>query len=255
MFCVLNVRSRENTFFERVFGCFIKDDYSIKTIPVLKCAPFFWLDATVGKNGVDWEAVEGMAGKCSRRLLLSGDIELPPNENIGIFKSDMLYKKLMQNTISEILKNNCQKKHPLRICLSDTKGEFASFAADVARYAEKLTVVTQNKAKYEKICSEIMEDTGLSVVLSSSVKYEKIFIDLDEMLMSVNLKNGVLKFSGGEDFSVPPIYEGLLPHGINKYDFYSALYELCGAFSIGECIFDTIFVNNEKKNVQTVHFS
>ena len=70
----------------------------------------------------------------------------------------------------------------------------------------------------------------------------------------VNNKENI-NISAGVDFSVPEIYEKLLPVGINKYDFYSALYELCGVFSLGESVFDTIMVNNEKKLVQDIHFS
>ena len=70
------------------------------------------------------------------------------------------------------------------------------------------------------------------------------FADLDFENDNININ-----ISSGVDFSVPAIYENLLPEGICKYDFYSALYELCGVFSLGESVFDTIMVNNEKKRV------
>ena len=64
-----------------------------------------------------------------------------------------------------------------------------------------------------------------------------------------------INISSGDDFTVPEIYEKLLQDGANKYEFYSAVYELCGVFSLGESIFDTIIVDNEKKRVKDIHFS
>lgn len=57
------------------------------------------------------------------------------------------------------------------------------------------------------------------------------------------------------DFDIPAIYCGLKPDGVEKYKFAAALYELCGVFSIGECRFNSIMVNGEKKNIRNFYFS
>lgn len=255
MFCVLNVRRRENTFTERLFGRFIKDDYSLKTVPVLKGAPFFVLTATVGKNGADWEMVESLVGKCAKRLLVQEGISLPNNDNIGVFKSNMLYKKIAENTFVEILRNNRINKSPKTVCISDNRANNTAFLSKISHYAKELNVITSAKEKYDEASSNIMKDSGLTVSFLSSRKNEQIFIDLDNSTMNIRCENGVLNIANGSDFTVPEIYRSLLPNGIDKYDFYSALYELCGVFAVGECIFSDIEVNNEKRCVDSIHFT
>lgn len=51
------------------------------------------------------------------------------------------------------------------------------------------------------------------------------------------------------DFNLPEQYCSLKPEGIEKYKFAAALYELCGVFSIGECRFNSVTVNGEKKSI------
>ena len=52
MFCVLSVKGRNRTFFERVFGKFFTDDFTVRTIPVYKGAPFFVLEITTSKKEI-----------------------------------------------------------------------------------------------------------------------------------------------------------------------------------------------------------
>lgn len=190
MFCVLTVKYRSNTVFERLFGSIIKDDYELVTVPVLGGAPFYHLTATVGKKGVDFERVIFEIGRCAQRLVVGEDIKLPQFRGIGEFNSDLLYKKLICNTADYVL-------------------------------------------------SKIEEDA--------------VF---DE-------KNGIILYCGNEikigedknDFSFSEQYNALKPQGIEKYKFAAALYELCGVFSIGECRFNSVTVNGEKKNMESVYFS
>lgn len=73
-------------------------------------------------------------------------------------------------------------------------------------------------------------------------------------------EKGIIKHNGrtikiGEnpnDFFLPQIYSSLMPDGIEKYRFASALYELCGVFSIGECRFNSVTVNGEKKSIDSL---
>ena len=87
MFCVLSVRERNRTIFERIFGKLLTDDYSVKTIPVYKGAPFFSLDITTSKKEINWEDVIFAVGKCASRLVLNGHVRLPENPNIKIAKA------------------------------------------------------------------------------------------------------------------------------------------------------------------------
>ena len=83
----------------------------------------------------------------------------------------------------------------------------------------------------------------------------KIKIDMGRNVMSIDTNNQFLNITNGENIIVDDIYKKLLPKNANEKDFYSALYELCGVFSLGECIFENVTVNNEKKLVKDIHFA
>ena len=190
MFCVLTVKHRNDTIFERAFGWLIKDDYELVTVPVLGGAPFYHLTATVSKKGVDFERVIFEVGRCAQRLVVDGDIKLYQTRGIGEFNSDLLYKKLLHNTAEYIL-----PKIPKDAVFDEENG---------------IITYCGNKIK-------IGED-----------------------------KN---------DFNLPEQYNVLKPQRIEKYKFAAALYELCGVFSIGKCRFNSVSVNGEKKNTESVYFS
>lgn len=255
MFCILNINKRDNTFFERLFGRWIKDIYSLKTVPVFKGAPYYVLNVTVGKRGVDWDRIVEVVGKCAKRLLIMNEAKLPERDDVGVFKSRILYKKMMKNTFLHILDNNISSKNLKTVCLIDKNGKYAELMSDLAKYALKLTAVTDKKEKYEDVCDEVMEQRGLCPSIQSSPSDAEVKIDADRDIMTVTTQDGFLNISAGKDFSVPDIYAELLPEGFDKYDFYSALYELCGVFAISEAAFDTVDVNGGKKSVDTVQFA
>ena len=254
MFCILNIEKKKLTLLEKVFRFLAQDDYVIKTIPVFKGAPFYVLDVEICEN-IDWDKVIENTGKCSKRLILNNHIEIPEYKGIGVFKSDTLYNKIFHNTVLQIIMNNKRKKDLYHIAVYDKNADFIDFATRLSRHSSKLTVVTENKEKYMSLCDDILEKTGLCISLLSDFDNAKIKIDMGRNVMSIDTNNQFLNITNGENITVDDIYKKLLPQNVNEYDFYSALYELCGVFSLGECIFESVMVNNEKKLVKDIHFA
>ena len=104
MFCLLKISERRDNLKEKIFGGFIRDTYELKTIPVFKGAPFYKLEVTIGKKGVDWQQVTYFVGKCANRLLLDESINIDDIEDVGRYKNKVLYEKMMKNTFVRILK-------------------------------------------------------------------------------------------------------------------------------------------------------
>lgn len=255
MFTVLNVTERKNNILEKIFGGLIKDEYEVKTVAIYKGAPFYQLDVRVGKRGLDTQKIVDCVGKCSRRLVTNDFNLLPNNKELGLFKSNKLYGRMMRNTFLTILYNNGINKSPLPICVIDKSANNTDFAEKLCEYASSLTIITDKRDKYNPICERITEETGLCPMVKSESTDERVVIDLDNNLMKICLENEEKTVENGEDFTVPEIYNYLKPQSIDKYDFYSAVYELCGIFSLADCNFETIWINNEKKSVADVHFS
>lgn len=246
MFCVLNINKRPDTLREKLFGSFIKDEYNAKMVPVFKGAPFYMFNVTVGKKGVEWNRIIYTAGKCARRLVLTNNSQMPQRNDVSEFKSDMLYQKIMENTFAHILKIlNSQKS----IAVIDNDGKSADLLYKIAPFAATLTVITESKKDYELVCDDIQDKTGLCIAVQSVFAEAEVKIDTNRSVMTVSNEKSCINITSGCDFTVPEIYEKLLPENTDKYTFYSALYELCGVFALGECIFETITVNNEKINL------
>ncbi len=255
MFTVLNISKRNNNIFEKLFGCFIRDEYDVKTVGIYKGAPFYQLNVRVGNRGVNCQKILDCVGKCSKRMVTNDYDLLPETDDFGLFKSNKLYNKMMQNTFVEILSANDINNSPLPICLVDEKASNTDFAERLCKYCSTLAIVTLKREKYNSVCEEITENTGLCPIFKNESNGERIVIDLDNNVMEICGDNKKTIINNGEDFVVPEIYNYLKPETINKYDFYSALYELCGVFSLADGVFETISMNNEKKSVTDVHFS
>ena len=148
MFCVLELNYRKQTLFEKVFGNFFKDEYILSTIPVFKGAPFYLLQVCIGKRGIDWERVVMNVGKCASRLVVNSETEIPPNMNVGIYKSGKLYDKMMKTTFLHILETNIDKRNPLSVSVLDTKGEYSDFTQKLATFSSSVTIATSNKENY-----------------------------------------------------------------------------------------------------------
>lgn len=253
MFCLLKISERRDNLKEKIFGKFIRDTYELKTIPVFKGAPFYKLEVTMGKRGIDWQQVTYFIGKCANRLLLDETINIDGVKDIGRYKNKILYEKMMKNTFIEILKQ--QNKIYDSLCVIDKRGVAIDFFLNLVPYFEKITITTDQKGKYEKICDYILENTGLCVLLQSEIQDATVKIDAERNIMTINTKNGLYNISDGENFRVPEIYENLYDNSVDKLLFYSALYEFCGVFELAELSFETILINGEKKGINELIFT
>lgn len=253
MFCLLKINERRNNLKEKIFSRFIKDTYELKTIPVFKGAPFYKLEVTTGKRGIDWQQVRYFIGKCANRLLLDESINIDDVKDIGRYKNKVLYEKIMKNTFVRILKQ--QNKIFDSLCIIDKRGLSSDMVLDLVPYFEKITITTDAKRKYEKICDYVLENTGLCVLLQSEMENSTVKIDAERNIMTINKENNIYNISDGEDFKVPEIYENLYDNSIDKLLFYSALYEFCGVFELASLSFETIVINGEKKGTNELIFT
>ena len=126
---------------------------------------------------------------------------------------------------------------------------------ELHEYVNEEDLTDDQKEKYYDVCEKITDNTGLCPVFAGVFPDNDVKINADKNIMTISRDKEVISISSGSDFVVPSIYEKLLPSNVSRYDFFSALYELCGVFSLGEGIFNTLLVNNEKKHVNDIHFT
>lgn len=252
MFCVLRVEKRRSKFRDAL-RLFRGDEYELKTIPVLRSAPFYELTVRVGKRGVDWQRVCSIAGKCAGKLVLTSEIELPPVKAVARFEGNLLFDKMVRNTFLHILRCDYLKNSGITVCVYDQKGSYTDFVKELSPFVRELVIVTKNKKAYGELCDEIIGSVGVCPIVCDSCPGAQVRIFPEKALMESD--NVRIKLDKSQDFTPPDEYAYLLPDGAYSYDFFSALYELCGAFALGDMIFDTVNVNMEKKPVTMVCFS
>lgn len=207
----------------------------------------------VGKRGVDWQQVTSCVGKCANRLLVDDSVVLNKEFGVGRYKKNALYSKLMQNSFVYIIK---QQIKPFKdFCLIDKKAQATDLLYKLAPYFQHVSVITENKKKYEKVCDNILENTGLCITIQSELQNASVKIDVDRNVMTIINENDVYNISSGTDFKVPRIYENLYDGSVDKLLFYSALYEFCGVFELADLSFDIITINGEKKDINEIIFT
>ena len=135
MFTVLNIERRKNNLMEKLFGSFRSDIYSPRLVAVYKGAPFYIMDVQIGKKGINIEKIIVSVGKCARRMVTNDETLLPKTDKIGFFKSDELYKRMLENTFLKILEQNVHSSNLVSICLIDRKGDYMDFAKNLAFFS------------------------------------------------------------------------------------------------------------------------
>lgn len=132
--------------------------------------------------------------------------------------------------------------------------DFERVIFEVGRCAQRLVVNENIKLPEIRGIGEFNSDLLYKILVKNTASY--ILEELREDADFIEEK-GILLYGGNtvqigtdrNDFNFPEMYCLLKPEQIEKYKFAAALYELCGVFSIGECRFNSITVNGEKKSI------
>jgi hypothetical protein len=137
----------------------------------------------------------------------------------------------------------------------DGFGQYAAFVDLFTNFAEEMTGDSEYISSQYELVGGIGKYPTEANELMLVVDEDQLITDLLLGQLGFYTQNEFLNISNGENILVNDVYKKLLPEGINEQDFYSALYELCGVFSLGECIFETVCVNNEKKLIKDIQFA
>ncbi len=119
--------------------------------------------------------------------------------------------------------------------------DYQKVLLEVGRCAEKLVV--ENGVDVPKMYG-IGEFNG-------NLLYEKMAENTLKLISKDVVQNNSKIEFDKNDFSLPDYYLKLIPNGVEKYKFASALYELCGAFSLDKAHFNSVIINGEKKSIES----
>ncbi len=180
---------------------------------------------------------------CSKTILCSKDTDLSdtPFER---FESNELTQKLMTNYVCGLLEHINESSGEIRTAYYDPDGEHPMIAQELLRHVPELTVVTNTPRFYEREADRLMDEYGMSLIVSNTIDaltdcqllVSSTAVDitlplpLDAVVFapeppSVSLRNTVIH---SYEVVVPYKYRRLKPDGMDDIYFLSALYSLCG---------------------------
>ena len=191
-----------------------------------------------------------MCGK-NKLILCSRNVNLF-NTPFRRFTSFALMRQMMRNYILDILKEADISPEKLRIAYYDPKAEYPLFVEDLITYTSRLTVVSNMPRFYENEADRIIEASGASVYVSSSVEslYKSDIIICPSMITDniisaasalvftvcrpTSAVNGNVIYKYNTNW--PENLIKLVPSGIDRDYFMSALYVIEKQKKLGECI-------------------
>ena len=240
----------------RGFGGFIKDIFTLPEITVQKVKiPFGdWFYRVVSTEYRGQIPVEETAEKLKRlKKSVIFEIDFPTDERTREleFEPSEFMAMLIFNSATEYIIRLELEPLSSSVVLYDPEGFYINRIKALVPLFSKIMVYTKNTAVYSETVKELMDEYGLSLVVSDTLPGKApdstAAICYGEVPFS-NFFNGIL-FTDNENvppcaccirgygIDLPGEYELLRPKGIGQLYFAAALYEKGGVKSLGELSF------------------
>ncbi|HZJ78380.1 MAG TPA: hypothetical protein VFD52_06260 [Clostridia bacterium] len=266
MFAVLYVLERDKDWLAAFRERFKPAQPVIYSVGVKSGAPFFKVKVKETRNGIPWQSVKSICGRLSQKLLLTKDIQLPEKYDMDVFVPEVLPARLIFNCAAETLSRCAAKTSQLSVCIVDKKGVLSQFIDNIVMYATTIKIVTKDVCSYSIVASEIMDKFGATLIIDDNIKLAQdctVVITTDISMLSgkeegiifapSNTCEGSFKnVVSGEGVNMPTEYQELLPEGIEPLLFASALHELCGVDTLGNCYFQKLMIDLTPSNTYDV---
>lgn len=186
-------------------------------------------------DNVPWEKI---MEKCPRKMPLILGKNVEPIEGLNIFHGNKLSCKLFEDRFLEILKS---MNNP-SLAVVDYDCTQISLVSTYLRYAKSLRVITDKVEKYTSYSSEILRETGASILVSADINSAR---SCDVLFASKGIRAGasfgnntmVYTISGGgvdgknifvpNCVKIPDSFTDEIPEDVEPFVFLSAMHQLC----------------------------
>lgn len=204
------------------------------------------------RNGkINWDIIDEYVGIQRDGILCSEYLELPADMGYRRFASEEFSKRLCTNMALQIL-SKVQDASKLKVCFYDLYGESADTLIHILEYCPEVRVYTQNSELYSNIRDVILEDTGISPIISCD---ESILEDTDFLIAPCKIKNtlplknkaitltsvcpdagqkGALYFR--YHFKMPTRFADIKPAELSDFYFATALYVKAKQHQLGTIV-------------------
>lgn len=121
------------------------------------------------RNSINWDNVYTRAGYEAKCLVCDDSIRLPPESGLIRFRDKSLEKRMTENFAYSVL---CEMGNPQNISVAffDADGSRSDFAESLSQITDNFIVVTGDKNRYAQISRRLMEEQGISLVITNKLR-------------------------------------------------------------------------------------
>ncbi len=206
----------------------------ITRVPLRGGAFFYEAEFFADKYGkADLSVLPALVGGCAQRLLLeTADIPiLPPLKQ---FTPTVYPEMLFLNTSLQFLRECSESPNARTLGFTDREARLQEKIIPFVRLAKSIKIYTDFPRGYDTLVKEILEEWGLSVIVSSHAEVlNDCNVVLDSFWESCTGGRGLLRYEdmwyccADDSFALPYAEEMRRPAGTDPVLFAAALYELC----------------------------
>ncbi len=257
MFCILEIIPAEpqrHSFFRRKAR---EPEIFLEKIEGNNFSSYYIIRAQEGSDGIPWNEIENIAGRCKKRMLIGDSIILPENTQLERFIPGKFPMVLLFNTAEEILKRLNRQPKDIICSIIDKNAKALEFCEKLLPYAATIKVLTSKANTYLKLSEEIFRQYGASIIVTEderNIKDSSFTVSLSEEVALFPEKSFTLAFGRNSSSKVLALGKIELPgefyirklEGISKFDFLAAMYELSNAAGLADIFCKTVFYGNKE---------
>lgn len=253
MFCVLHILpERKKAFwFFRHFGKPMPP--MVQKIPVRGGAFFYDVTVYADRRGeVDLTALPAIVGNSAQRILLCDGIDVDLSPPMRLFTPSLFFSMIFMNSALDFIKVEDTPPEQRILGIVDPDAHLPHAILPFVKLAKTIKVYTKSPKKYEALSAELLEDWGLSLILSDTPQaLSDCTVLLDPFAQNGKSFSGLLTLHkngrsvlSGESIALPPEYAERCPQGADPAWFAAALYELCNVSELKSLCYTHFMLTN-----------
>lgn len=251
MFVTVQIQPSSGKIKDKIRDLFYPPIVQMQQIQVPNAKSFYIIQANKYRGIIPWHTIETTAAKYKNRVLISPMQKIPEDIMLSKYKSKVLKSRLLFNSAVKVLDTMALEPVDMYACVVDENAYMVDLVENLMSYVAGIRVITNCFFEYENLAKKLMQEYGISVVISSKIDdtilSSTVIISNESSqipliysgILFTNEKKSLLngKALVGYDIVLPTYIDKICPKGIEKLEFAAALYELCGADDIGSLQF------------------
>lgn len=211
----------------------------------VKCVEY-----TNRSGSINWRKIDKEIGAQRNRLLCSKDIELPKKCGYRRFCSNEYKERLCTNLAISLLSS--LNKLNLSVGLIDIDARYTTLPKYLLKYTDSVVVVSEQTGIYKEINEDLLCEIGAPLRLSKSLNSlydcdliiapkpigESISISKQSLILTTKKTKVNTDATIIYDYriEIDEKYSKIMPNGIEKTYFASALYSLLKIYTLGSAV-------------------